>query len=162
MNKMKTIKVFHGEKRLKDIYPYATRWEVFKFRLRRAVIRTLKVIGIICAFVLTVYIARIYKPEVQTIEIVKEIEVDIPILEKIAECESGNRHYGESGQVLLMGNKNGTVDIGRYQINTVWFKRATELGFNLMDEEDNRAMAEYILTHHGTAPWKYSAHCWSK
>jgi hypothetical protein len=61
-----------------------------------------------------------------------------------------------------MGNTNKTVDIGRYQINTVWFAKATELGLDLTNEQDNYKMAVYIYTNFGTEPWVYSKKCWNK
>src|SRR3990167_4441948 len=44
-----------------------------------------------------------------------------PVLQRIAKCESSDTHYGKSGQVLLSANTNDTVDVGRYQVNSVWF-----------------------------------------
>lgn len=85
-----------------------------------------------------------------------------PVLERIAKCESQNQHYGKSGQVLMSANTNGTVDVGRYQINTVWFSKATEMGLDVTNEEDNAEMAEYIYKNKGTGPWSSSAKCWNK
>jgi hypothetical protein len=95
-------------------------------------------------------------------EVIVEV-VNAPILDRIATCESGGKHYGKTGQVLMVGNQNGSVDVGKYQINvSVWGKKATELGLNLTDEKDNKAMAEFIYANRGTEDWYASKHCWSK
>lgn len=94
------------------------------------------------------------------VEVIKEPEY--PILDRIAQCESKNKHYGKSGQVLMVPNTNGTVDVGRHQINTVWFAKATELGLDITKEEDNRAMAEWIYLNRGTEDWYSSKKCWQK
>jgi len=85
-----------------------------------------------------------------------------PILVKIAKCESNNLHYGKSGQVILSANTNDTVDVGRYQINSVWFKKATELGLDVTKEQDNEKMAVWIYENRGTEDWYSSKNCWQK
>lgn len=85
-----------------------------------------------------------------------------PILKRIAECESGNTHYRKDGQVIFNPNSNGTVDVGKYQINTVWNTKATELGLDLTKEEDNEEMAEWIYANRGTEDWYSSKKCWMK
>ena len=94
-------------------------------------------------------------------EVIREITPESPVLSRIAHCESGNKHY-KDGQVIFNANKNGTVDIGRFQINSVWNKKATELGLNLTDPVDNEKMAQYIYQNFGTEPWYSSKACWNK
>lgn len=84
-----------------------------------------------------------------------------PVLKRIAKCESGDIHY-KNGQVIFNANTNGSVDIGRYQINTVWNKKATELGLDLSKEKDNEVMAMWIYENRGTEDWYSSKSCWSK
>lgn len=92
--------------------------------------------------------------------------VESPVLDRIADCESGDgtkgsaTHYGKSGQVLMRPNTNGTVDLGKYQINTVWFKTAADLGYDLTKEEDNEAFAEWLYLNKGTEDWYSSKKCW--
>lgn len=107
-------------------------------------------------------------------EVIKEVEMSTPILDKIAKAESRNSHYcteelvkfkmcasSELGQVLIRANKNGTVDIGRYQINNYyWGAKATEQGLNLWDEKDNYKMALWIYKNYGTEPWESSSKNW--
>lgn len=94
------------------------------------------------------------------------VNAPAPVLDRIADCESGNgtkgsaKHY-LNGQVLLRANTNATIDIGKYQVNlTYWGKKATELGFDLTREADNKAMAEWIYANKGTGDWSASQKCW--
>jgi hypothetical protein len=102
-----------------------------------------------------------YKTE--QVEVIKEIEVEAPVLSRIAKCESGNNHYAKSGQVLVVGNNNKSVDVGKYQINAqIWGAKATELKLNIFIEKDNEEFAKYLYRTYGTEPWVWSKKCWSK
>ena len=90
------------------------------------------------------------------------VEKDAPVLQRIAKCESGDTHYDKNGQVLMRSNSNKSVDVGRYQINSVWFKKATELGLDITKEKDNETMARWIYANRGTVDWRYSEQCWNK
>jgi hypothetical protein len=99
--------------------------------------------------------------KVTEIQHVEAEEVTPAVMERIAECESGNSHYAKSGQIVTNGNTNGTVDIGKYQINLFyWGDKATELELDLTIEEDNEAFALYLYDLHGTEPWIWSKKCW--
>lgn len=90
-----------------------------------------------------------------------EIEVfaKIDIMDEIAQCESGDRHFLGDGRVIR-GRKN-PLDIGRYQINLKYHgEKAEELGFNLFSEEGNEAYAMWLYNKEGTEPWRHSSHCW--
>lgn len=103
-----------------------------------------------------------------------ELEAQMPILDRIADCESGVRlksgkaiagsrtHYDKNGQVLMRPNTNGSIDVGKYQINSVWFKQASTLKLDITKEQDNKSMAEWIYANRGTGDWYSSANCWSK
>ena len=82
------------------------------------------------------------------------------VLKRIAFCESGGRQYDENGNVVRgVVNK---YDTGKYQINTqAWGQEAKKLGYDLMTEEGNEAMALAIYKRYGTSPWIYSSPCWS-
>lgn len=93
----------------------------------------------------------------------REVPVEVihsPVLDRIASCESGNTHYDKNGQVIVRANTNKTVDIGRYQINSVWSAQAHKLGLDLTKDEDNKEMAEWIYLNVGTSPWSASQKCW--
>lgn len=164
---MKAVKIYWHGKRLKDIYPYATRWEVFKYRVKRFVRKLVIVLcsmGVGYAMLFAAYAAgshlnprTVYaEKEVQVI-----VETDAPVLARIAKCESGNRHY-KDGQVIFNANTNGSVDIGKYQINSLWNKKATEMGLDLTKEKDNETFAKYLYANLGTEPWSASKSCWNR
>lgn len=94
-------------------------------------------------------------------EVKVEVESPSPVLERIAQCESGRIHY-KDGQILIHANSNKTVDVGYFQINSVWFKKATELGYDLTHEEENKKFALWLYKNHGTQPWEASKDCWDK
>lgn len=156
--KPKTTKVYYMGKRLKDMYPHATKWQVFKYKVRKffhKVFVTLAVVGILYG---AVQIGAEMFPKV-VYAVQEKAEEPIPVMERIAKCESDKQHK-ENGQVLLRGNKNKTVDVGIYQINSVWFKKATELGYDLTTREGNTAMAMWIYHNRGTSDWSASYKCW--
>jgi hypothetical protein len=106
--------------------------------------------------------STIYKSNVEVKEVIVEVTKKSQVMERIAKCESSTGHYGPSGQVIFNANNNGSVDVGKYQINTVWFKKATELGYDLTVEEDNEAFAMWIYDNRGTEDWYSSKKCWNK
>ncbi len=110
----------------------------------------------------------------EKVEAIKEVELEAPIMDKIADCETGQRlpngkakahtakHFSKSGQVVMTGNNNKSVDVGKYAINSIWFSKATELGYDLTNEDDNKSMAYWIYKNRGTDDWSASANCWRK
>lgn len=160
---MKKIKVFWDGKKLRDIYPHATWFEVLKWRVyklaRKVLILSFMVGMVYGAFKLGLSSSGETTYAVQ--EKIVEVSKKSPVLERIAHCESNNMHYRD-GQVIFNVNTNGTVDIGRYQINSVWNKKATELGLDLTKEKDNEAMATWIYENRGTEDWYSSKKCWQK
>lgn len=86
-----------------------------------------------------------------------------PVLERIMKCESGNRQFAANGQVLLNVNTNGSVDMGIGQINSIWFKTASKMGYDLTKESDNRAFTRFLFDNYGSEPWNASkTGCWAK
>jgi hypothetical protein len=83
------------------------------------------------------------------------------VLQRIAACESQDKHFDSKGGVLKGGGNK--YDIGKYQINVLyWGDLADELGHDIYTENGNEAMALEIYKRHGTAPWKWSKACWNK
>lgn len=155
--KLKRMKVYLWGERLKDVYPHATKWQVFKFKFTQFIKKLVKFALVLLALYVAVQIGRHF----YAVEKIVEKEIDYPVLERIARCESGGRQFGADGQVVLNGNTNGSVDIGKFQINTrLWGKKATELGYNLANEADNEAFAKYLYTTRGTEVWSASKKCW--
>ncbi len=166
MKTPKAIKVFYHGERLKDVYPYATRFQVFKYKVARF-FRRLVILSMILGAVAGSYkVGNMTTKEVTVFadkEVIVEVEASSPVLERIAKCESGGTHY-RKGQVIFNGaNSNGSVDVGKYQINvSAWGAKATELGLDLTKEKDNEEMAKWIYKNKGTEPWYASRHCWNK
>ena len=87
----------------------------------------------------------------------------VPVMERIAKCESGGQHVDKkTGQVIMRSNTNKTVDVGKYQINSIWFKKAGELGLDITKEKDNEAFAYWLYENRGTQDWYASKDCWSR
>jgi hypothetical protein len=83
------------------------------------------------------------------------------ILNEIAQCESGNRQFDASGNIVT--GKSNPHDIGRYQINKLyWQEKADELGHDLYTEAGNEGVALYLYNRYGTDPWKHSKFCWGE
>jgi len=140
------------------------RFDSFKAAVRRFVHRVLIITLAGLALYSAAWIGSTFFP--YTVYATNEVKVPVdpayPVLDRIAKCESGSQHWSKSGQVIFNANTNGTVDVGKYQINTVWFAQATELGLDLTKEADNEKMAKWIYLNHGTEPWYSSEACWSK
>ena len=92
---------------------------------------------------------------------VKAYFADIPVLIKIAKCESTFRHADSEGEVVRgVVNK---YDVGVMQINEQYHKeRAEKMGIELHTLEGNLAYARFLYENHGTSPWSASELCWGK
>src|ERR1700728_274802 len=87
---------------------------------------------------------------------------DIPVLDRIAKCENSGSQYAKNGQIGYHINTNGTIDVGMYEINSIWFSTATKMGYDLTKPADNKSFAEYLYLNYGTTPWNDSSSCWLK
>jgi len=166
---MKKTKIFFGNQYTEsfkcDGNRY-TKWQLFKAKVKRFFKLCIFWFVVALVIALIVQYFRWAYPTERVVEKVKEVivnqDISYPVLDRIAFCESGNKHYDKNGQVMLRGNTNKTVDVGVFQINSVWFTKATELGLDLTKEKDNREFAKYLYTTRGTEDWKFSAKCWSR
>jgi hypothetical protein len=142
------------------------RFSSFKSKLARITKKTIVISGIISTlgwYGLGMY--HLGVGDTKTIEIIKEVKAEsgLPaVLQRIARCESGNKHYDKSGQVVMRANKNGTIDLGIMQINSIHFTEATRLGLDLTKESDNIAYAKILYETRGTEDWYPSKACWNK
>lgn len=146
-----------------------TRLQRMVYEAKRATKGSIIVSGAICVgawlFVLGGYVlpAQVVFAEKEVVKVVKEDKGTTPVMERIAKCESGNSHVDpKTGQVYMLANTNKTVDVGKYMINTVWHKKAKELGLDITKEVDNEKMAYWIYENVGTSPWSASLHCWNR
>ena len=86
---------------------------------------------------------------------------DIPLMARIAKCESRNRHLDSKGNVLR--GEVTPLDRGVMQINLHYHaKTAEKLGLDVHNIDDNVAYARYLYEREGAKPWMSSSGCWSK
>jgi hypothetical protein len=93
-------------------------------------------------------------------EQVEDYFSDIPMLVKVAECESRFHQYNADGDVF-----RGVVptDVGVMQINEkYWGETANKLGIDLYTTQGNMQYARYLYLKEGLRPWKSSSACWTK
>jgi hypothetical protein len=94
-----------------------------------------------------------------TQEKVQKYFSDIPIMSKIASCESHYRQFDNNGNTLR-GVVNG-ADVGVMQINEKYHAAtALKLGYDLYSLEGNMAYARYLYSKQGVRPWVHSSKCW--
>lgn len=161
----KKVRFYINGVRQKDIRPNKTKWQLFIYRVKvffKVLFWGVVIMGVLIGIYELGSLNSskiVYKQK----EVIKEIPIKAPIMERIAKCESPTGHYGKNGQVTVRANKNGTVDIGSRQINNYyWGAKATEMGLNLWIEQDNIKMGDWIYQNYGTEPWSSSKKCWSK
>ena len=83
---------------------------------------------------------------------------DIPVLIKIAKCESSFRQYDSSGNPLY-GGSGGMV--GVFQVAAAIHQDvAKDLQYDINTLDGNLAYARYLYEHEGVVPWLASASCW--
>jgi hypothetical protein len=156
----KHTKIYYNGKRING------KWQMFVYKVKRFFVWcfVLSTITAITWFVF--WLGGVLNPQtiITKAEVIKEIETLPPVLKRIAQCESGGKHFGKNGQVLVRANVSKThnsVDIGKYQVNSLyWGDKATELGLNLWQEEDNEKMALWIYQNSSTDAWSASKKCW--
>ena len=83
---------------------------------------------------------------------------EVPLLIKIARCESDFRQFDESGKPLRNPDSTAT---GALQIMySVHNKKARLLGFDLNTIKGNTGYAKHLYRTQGTSPWNASKDCW--
>jgi hypothetical protein len=136
--------------------------------MKNLIKKTLKYSSIVClvawALVGSFKLAQHYFPRTVYAQVQVEvpIETNIPVLDRIIQCESGGHQTDKTGQVLIHVNSDNSVDIGEAQINSVWFKTATTMGYDLTKEKDNLAFARWIVLNKGTGDYYSSRSCWNR
>lgn len=97
---------------------------------------------------------------VQTESAYRQIGQDL-ILDIIAECESGGKHFDEEGKLI---ENPSTSAVGKYQIMaSLHEERAKSLGFDIRTPEGNEGYARVLLAESGTQHWESdpeSKACW--
>jgi len=81
--------------------------------------------------------------------------------ESVGKPDAEPQHWDADGSVLR-GRQNPD-DIGMCQINEpTWGDKATELGWDIYTLEGNILMTNWIYSHEGFEPWRYSKGCHGK
>jgi hypothetical protein len=142
-----------------------SRFQLFMFKAIRLAKRVIIVLALFCGLGWSYYAGSMFAPvktQAMPVPVYVTATTTAPVLVRIAKCESGNNHYDKNGQVLMKTNDNKSVDVGVMQINSIWFKKASEMKLDLTKEVDNRKFAEYLYENYGTEPWVWSKPCWNK
>ena len=101
-------------------------------------------------------------PQAQTVEeYVHKYFADVPVMTKIARCESQFRQYGKDGQVLKNPKSSA---IGVFQIMSSIHREDADskLGLDITTLEGNAVYARHLYEQKGTQPWNASKACWGK
>lgn len=124
---MKSIKVFYNGKRLRDIYPHATRWEVIKWKAKRLIRKIFITSTVLAILYLSITVGGSMFPNtvysVQEKQIVvdslgqKIEEIKQTALDELEKCESAG-HSEDDGIIIF--DSNDKASIGQYQ-----FQKAT-------------------------------------
>lgn len=92
---------------------------------------------------------------------VNDYFADVPILARIAGCESHYRQLNSKGNILR-GEKNN-YDLGVMQINELYHgEDAQEMGLDIYTLDGNVAFARHLYERFGAKPWMSSSACWAK
>lgn len=119
MSKYKAVRLIVMDKRMKDIYPYATKWEVVKYKTAKF-IRKLIIWSVILTTI--VFSVRYFFPKVMVKVIEREVITDT-LSKKIEDVKSGiiaDIKLGESlgkpeSAGLIIYDTNKEMSIGSYQ-----------------------------------------------
>lgn len=173
---MKLLKMFWHGAPYEYLYPTHSWFNKLVYKLRKFIRKTLILSFIGSSLSLSGFLGALFfshsdvayaAPET----IIKTVEADAPILERIADCESGingkpgtGRQFLPSGSIVTNSNTNGTTDVGKYQINMSkeHIIEMAKLGFNPFSLEGNTAYAKFLYANRGTGDWSSSAACWRK
>ena len=102
------------------------------------------------------------KPVISNItveDVVKDYFKDIPILAKVAKCESRYRQTDANGEILR--GETNKFDVGVMQINEKYhLERAKGMDLNIYTLGGNLEYARNLYDVSGTAPWSASKACW--
>jgi hypothetical protein len=80
-----------------------------------------------------------------------------PVLQKVAQCESGARQHDANGKVVTNPK---THDYGLFQINRIHLPTAKKRGMDIMTEQGNIQFAMYLYNRNGLKDWSASKSCW--
>lgn len=130
--KMKKIKVFFMGQRLCDIYPHATKWQVFKYNVRKTARRVTLCLMFLALLTGAYGIGSVANP--RTIFATSNVEVDtLPgkidglkkdLIQRLSNCERAG-HTEDEGIIIYDDNSAGTLGKQIPSIGTLQFKKST-------------------------------------
>src|ERR1700756_4309887 len=165
---MKT-KIFYGNQYIGSMKVDGrkySKWQIIKLKIglytKRVVLATF--LASVGGWVAGGAIAWAYHMRPVTVFAEKIVQVQSselpPVLQRIAKCESDGSQTAQNGQITYHSNSDGSLDIGRFQINLKYYgATATKLGYDLTNDADNEKMAEWIYANRGTSDWAASSKC---
>jgi hypothetical protein len=142
-----------------------SRFQLWVYKIKQVTKRSIIVLALFFTGIWAMYGLMQFKPvevKAMPVPVYVTATTTAPVMLRIARCESNNSHYDKNGQVLMRTNDNKSVDVGVMQINSIWFKKASEMKLDLTKEADNRKFADYLYENFGTEPWIWSKACWNK
>lgn len=121
---MKKIQVFLMGKKLCQIYPYATKWQVFKFRVRKFFRKVFLVLGLIALIVAAFQIGRVKFPSTEIVYENKTVLVDNlgtkveelkkDLVNELRQCESSGATE-EDGIIVFDSNSKASIGLLQWQ-----------------------------------------------
>jgi len=79
----------------------------------------------------------------------------------VAQCESDGEQFDKKGNVKTNVNPNGTIDRGKWQINSGHDEELEGLPhINIETEAGNEAFARILYERNELDDWQASRHCW--
>ena len=84
-------------------------------------------------------------------------DVALPV---VAQCESRGRQFDDDGNVVTNKNPNGSIDRGKWQINSDHDREIKKLGIDIMTEEGNERYARILYEKNYLSDWEATRHCW--
>ena len=153
-----------GKKAEKFSYDYKPRkagWDKFMDRFEW-IFKRLVLAGVLAFLGIMTYSITVEKlAHAMSVPNILEIPFEskrIPeILIRICKAESGLNHT-LNGKVVTNKNKDGTIDAGICQINSIHWEDAKKLGYDIMKEQDNWQYARHLFFTQGSVPWRASAY----
>jgi hypothetical protein len=140
-----------------------TKWQIFCYKTKKWYKRTL-LVGALVSVVGWAYVfgTMTTMAEADSKVIYVQSTSTPDIMTKVEQCESNASQLDKNGQVQIHINSNGTYDIGRFMINSIWEKQATKLGYDLTKSADNEKFAMWLYKNDGLKNWSATYSCWSK
>ena len=119
---MKTLKVFMFGKRLKNVYPHASKWQVFKYRVARFMRKVSLFVGAIALVGLGIWAGSYFFPN--TVTAINEIKIDtLPqkveelkagVVAELEQCESGG-YPSDRGIIIFDSNDQASIGVLQMQ-----------------------------------------------